>query len=112
MRQLTSMIFEGVPERFPDLPLAFLGAGAGWAPYSMERMDDEYAKRGEVEAPVLRRKPSGYAAAARSGSPARRTSGCYPRPSSSWASIRSSGPRTSRTGTYPGSIDELRDRAD
>lgn len=60
MRQLTSMILEGVPERFPDLRIAFLEAGAGWAPYWMERMDDEYAKRGEIEAPALRKKPSDY----------------------------------------------------
>ena len=59
MRQLTSMIFEGIPERFPALRLAFLEAGAGWAPYWMERMDDEYAKR-SAEAPALRKKPSEY----------------------------------------------------
>jgi predicted TIM-barrel fold metal-dependent hydrolase len=53
------MVFEGVPERFPDLRLAFLEAGCGWAPYWMERMDDEYAKRA-VEAPVLKKKPSDY----------------------------------------------------
>jgi uncharacterized protein len=58
MRQLTSMIFEGVPERFPALRLAFLEAGCGWAPYWMERMDDEFAKRGAAEAPTLRRRPS------------------------------------------------------
>jgi predicted TIM-barrel fold metal-dependent hydrolase len=60
MRQLTSIVFEGVPERFPRLRLAFLEAGAGWAPYWMERMDDEYAKRGDVEAPVLVKRPSEY----------------------------------------------------
>jgi hypothetical protein len=59
MRQLTSVIFEGIPERFPRLRLAFLEAGAGWAPYWMERMDDEYAKRAP-EAPALKRKPSDY----------------------------------------------------
>jgi hypothetical protein len=59
MRQITSIVFEGVPERFPDLRIAFLEAGAGWAPYWMERMDDEYAKRA-VEAPMLKRKPSDY----------------------------------------------------
>ena len=59
MRQLTSMVFEGVPERFPDLKIAFLEAGCGWAPYWMERMDDEYAKRG-AEAPAVRKKPSEY----------------------------------------------------
>jgi hypothetical protein len=59
MRQLTSIVFEGVPERFPTLRLAFLEAGCGWAPYWMERMDDEYAKRA-AEAPGLTRKPSEY----------------------------------------------------
>jgi hypothetical protein len=59
MRQLTSIVFEGVPERFPDVRLAFLEAGCGWAPYWMERMDDEYGKRA-AEAPVLKRKPSDY----------------------------------------------------
>jgi predicted TIM-barrel fold metal-dependent hydrolase len=59
MRQLTSVIFEGVPERFPDLRIAFLEAGCGWAPYWMERMDDEYAKRA-AEAPALKKKPSDY----------------------------------------------------
>lgn len=59
MRQMTSIVLEGVPERFPDLRLAFLEAGCGWGPYWMERMDDEYAKRA-AEAPVLKKKPSEY----------------------------------------------------
>ncbi|PYO19305.1 MAG: hypothetical protein DMD85_18800 [Candidatus Rokuibacteriota bacterium] len=59
MRQLTSIVFEGIPERFPDLKIAFLEAGCGWAPYWMERMDDEYAKRAP-EAPNLKKKPSDY----------------------------------------------------
>lgn len=59
MRQLTSIIFEGIPERFPRLRLAFLEAGCGWVPYWMERMDDEYAKR-SAEAPALKKKPSDY----------------------------------------------------
>jgi uncharacterized protein len=65
MRQLTSVIFEGIPERFPKLRIAFLEAGCGWAPYWMERMDDEFAKRGRAEAPLLKKKPSDYV---RSGS--------------------------------------------
>jgi predicted TIM-barrel fold metal-dependent hydrolase len=60
MRQITSMIFEGIPERFPNLRIAYLEAGCGWAPYWMERMDDEFAKRGRVEAPALKKKPSEY----------------------------------------------------
>jgi predicted TIM-barrel fold metal-dependent hydrolase len=59
MRQITSIVFEGVPQRFPDLRIAFLEAGCGWAPYWMERMDDEYAKRAP-EAPNLKKKPSDY----------------------------------------------------
>lgn len=59
MRQLTSIVLEGLPERFPRLRLAFLEAGCGWVPYWMERMDDEYAKRA-AEAPTLRRRPSEY----------------------------------------------------
>ena len=59
MRQFTSMIFEGIPERFPKLRIAFLEAGCGWAPYWIERMDEEYAKRAS-EAPALKKKPSDY----------------------------------------------------
>jgi len=59
MRQLTSIILEGVPERHPKLRIAFLEAGCGWAPYWIERMDEEYAKRAS-EAPVLKKKPSEY----------------------------------------------------
>ena len=59
MRQITSMVFEGIPERFPRLRIAYLEAGCGWAPYWAERMDDEYAKRA-AEAPALTRKPSDY----------------------------------------------------
>jgi predicted TIM-barrel fold metal-dependent hydrolase len=59
MRQITSIVFEGIPERFPDLRIAFLEAGCGWAPYWMERMDDEYAKRAP-EAPALKKPPSAY----------------------------------------------------
>ncbi|MBI1845951.1 MAG: amidohydrolase [Candidatus Rokubacteria bacterium] len=59
MRQLTSIVFEGIPERFPRLRIAFLEAGCGWAPYWIERMDDEFAKR-QAEAPALKKKPSDY----------------------------------------------------
>lgn len=59
MRQLTSIILEGIPERFPTLRIAFLEAGCGWAPYWIERMDEEYSKRAS-EAPLLKKKPSDY----------------------------------------------------
>jgi len=56
--QLTSMIFDGVFERFPDLRVAFLECGAGWVPYMMDRMDEEFERRGARWAPSLKRKPS------------------------------------------------------
>lgn len=62
MRQLTSVVFEGIPERFPRVRLAFLEAGCTWVPYWMGRMDEEYEKRGSTEAPALKRKPSEYIA--------------------------------------------------
>jgi predicted TIM-barrel fold metal-dependent hydrolase len=60
MRQITSMIFEGVPARFPRLRIAYLEAGVGWVPYFVQRMDEEFEKRGHVEAPRLPQRPSEY----------------------------------------------------
>ena len=60
MRQLTSLIFSGVLERFPRIRFACLEAGAGWAPYFVERVDAEYEKRGAVEAPALSGPPSRF----------------------------------------------------
>ena len=59
-RQLTAMIFGGIPELFPDLKLAYLEVGCGWIPYWIERMDEEWKKRGKVEAPLCKKKPSDY----------------------------------------------------
>jgi predicted TIM-barrel fold metal-dependent hydrolase len=61
LRQLTAMLFEGCPERFPRLTLGFLEIGCGWLPYWMERMDEEYEKRAK-EAPLLKARPSEYLA--------------------------------------------------
>lgn len=60
MRQVTSVLFEGVPEKFPQLKIAFLEAGITWVPYWLDRMDEEFHKRGKVEAPLLKKKPSEY----------------------------------------------------
>ncbi len=60
LRQLTAMIFGGIPELFPKLKLAFLEIGCGWIPYWMERMDEEWEKRGKVEAPLCKKKPGEY----------------------------------------------------
>jgi uncharacterized protein len=58
LRQITSMIFDGVPVRFPDLSIAYLEAGSGWIPYFLQRMDEEYEKRGFAEAKLLTTSPS------------------------------------------------------
>ena len=62
--QLTSMVMEGVFERFPRLRVAYLEAGAGWVPYIMDRLDRSYevwagAKYHEFSE-WLKRKPSEY----------------------------------------------------
>jgi predicted TIM-barrel fold metal-dependent hydrolase len=58
--QLTSMMFDGVFELFPNLRVAFLECGAGWVPYMMDRFDEEYERRGQRDAPLLKRPPSEY----------------------------------------------------
>jgi predicted TIM-barrel fold metal-dependent hydrolase len=58
--QFAGLIYGGVAERFPKLRIAFLECGAGWVPYWMERMDEEWEKRGKVEAPLCKKKPSEY----------------------------------------------------
>ena len=60
LRQLTAMIFGGIPELFPKLKLAYLEVGCGWIPYWMERMDGEWEKRGRAEAPLCKKMPSEY----------------------------------------------------
>ena len=60
LRQLTAMIFGGIPELFPKLKIGYLEVGCGWLPYWAERMDEEWEKRGKVEAPLCKKKPSEY----------------------------------------------------
>lgn len=60
MFALCGTILGGVFERFPRLRIAYLESGIGWVPYMMDRLDEEYEKRGEVEAPLLTKKPSDY----------------------------------------------------
>ena len=58
--QFAGLLYGGVAERFPRLRVAFLECGVGWVPYWMERMDEEWEKRGKVETPLCKRKPSDY----------------------------------------------------
>lgn len=54
-----SLMYGGIPEKFPELRIAFLECGCGWVPYWMDRMDEEWEKR-QCEAPILKAKPSDY----------------------------------------------------
>jgi predicted TIM-barrel fold metal-dependent hydrolase len=58
MLQFTSIIFGAVPVRFPKVRMAFLEVGATWLPYYLDRMDEHWEKRAQMETPLLRRKPS------------------------------------------------------
>jgi predicted TIM-barrel fold metal-dependent hydrolase len=60
LRQFTSMMFEGVFERFPTVRFAFLECGGSWVPWWLDRMDEEYEHRGTEEAPDLKHKPSTF----------------------------------------------------
>jgi len=57
MIQMTSMIYNGVFDRFPELKIAYAEAGCGWVPYLMERMDMEYEHR-SAQAPECKTLPS------------------------------------------------------
>lgn len=65
LRQFTSMMFEGVFERFPENRFAFLECGGTWVPWYLDRMDEEYRLRGAEEAPTLRHSPSEYVSSGR-----------------------------------------------
>jgi uncharacterized protein len=62
MLALTGLIYAGVPELFPSMKIAILEGCCGWLPFMMDRMDEEFEKRGWREAPRLKRKPSEYMA--------------------------------------------------
>jgi predicted TIM-barrel fold metal-dependent hydrolase len=59
MLTMTSLITNGVVEKFPDLEFAFLEAGLTWVPYMMFRLNKEYWIR-QSEAPLLERAPEEY----------------------------------------------------
>ena len=56
---LTSLVTEGVPERFPNLKIVFIEGGFGWIPATTWRMDQHF-ERFRSEVPHLKRKPSEY----------------------------------------------------
>jgi predicted TIM-barrel fold metal-dependent hydrolase len=59
MLTLTSLIVQGVPEKFPDLDFVFLESGIGWVPYMMYRLNREYSQR-RSDAPLLTRSSEEY----------------------------------------------------
>ncbi|TMC06608.1 MAG: amidohydrolase, partial [Chloroflexi bacterium] len=59
MLQLTNVVVNGLPERFPNVRFVFMEAGQAWVPFLIARLDGEYRMRSS-EAPLLRRLPSAY----------------------------------------------------
>ncbi len=59
MVQMTNLIVNGIPERFPGLKVLFIEAGVAWIPFMAYRLDNEYMLR-PSEAPLLRKRPSEY----------------------------------------------------
>lgn len=58
MRNLTSILFEGVPEQY-DIDFVVQGAGIGFVPFFTHRLDDHYLELG-YEIPALSQLPSAY----------------------------------------------------
>jgi predicted TIM-barrel fold metal-dependent hydrolase len=59
MSQVTSIIGQGIFERFPGLRVLLVGAGAAWVVPFLWRFDTEYAGM-RIEAPWLEQRPSDY----------------------------------------------------
>jgi predicted TIM-barrel fold metal-dependent hydrolase len=55
----TNWIVNGMPERFPKLPVIWIESGLAWVPFLMQRLDHEYMMR-PSECPLLKKKPSEY----------------------------------------------------
>jgi predicted TIM-barrel fold metal-dependent hydrolase len=60
MMQIMHMTYEGVFEKFPNLRVGYLEAGCTWVPYMLNRMDEEWEKRGRYETPNCKKRPSEY----------------------------------------------------
>ena len=58
--QITNMMFQGVFQEFPKLRIAYLEAGAGWVPFMMDRMEEDYEKFAARLAPQLKSPPSRF----------------------------------------------------
>lgn len=56
---LTSILYDGVPERFPKLNFVLIEGGVTWIPWVMHHLDDYYQRR-RFDAPLLTKPPSEY----------------------------------------------------
>jgi predicted TIM-barrel fold metal-dependent hydrolase len=61
MWHLGSMLFQGIPERFPGLEFVMQETGVEWLPWMMWRMDDHYLQNSQ-DVPILTKPPSEYLA--------------------------------------------------
>lgn len=109
----TAVMYSGLLERYQNLRVAFLEAGAGWVPFWMEHMDGEWSKR-KFDAPLLKDFPSAYMTCGRvfvSCEPEEKTlpyvaewlgedNILYPSDYPHW------------DGAFPDSVDELAERTD
>jgi len=59
MVHMTNWVINGIPERFPKMPVIWIESGLAWVPFMMQRLDHEYMMRSS-EAPLLTRRPSEY----------------------------------------------------
>lgn len=56
---LGSLMFRGIPEKYPDLEFVMQEAGVEWLPWMKWRMDDHYLQN-SFDVPILERLPSEY----------------------------------------------------
>ena len=59
MVHMANWVINGLPERFPNLPVVWIESGVAWVPFMQQRFDSEYLMRSS-EAPNLKRLPSEY----------------------------------------------------
>ncbi|MGY9020607.1 MAG: amidohydrolase family protein [Alphaproteobacteria bacterium] len=56
---MTNWVWNGIPEKFPELKTIWIESGLAWVPWLMQRLDHTYLMR-QSEAPLLNRLPSEY----------------------------------------------------
>jgi predicted TIM-barrel fold metal-dependent hydrolase len=59
MVQLTNLVLNGIPDRFPNIRFIFMESGIAWIPFMIARLDNEWMLR-PSEAPLLQKKPGEY----------------------------------------------------